>query len=42
MTTRERVELKRQARRYQFIEKWVIVPAMTVLVMLLCGWVERL
>ena len=42
MNTRQRVQLKRQARRYQIIEKWIIVPAMTVLVMLLCGWVERL
>lgn len=42
MTTRQRVELKRKANRYDWLEKWVIVPAMTILVMLLCGWVERL
>jgi len=42
VTTRQRVELKRKAIRYDWLEKWVIVPAMTILVMLLCGWVERL
>lgn len=41
MNTRQRVQLKRQARRYQFIEKWVIVPGLILLMMILSGWVER-
>ncbi|WP_297968276.1 hypothetical protein [uncultured Anaerovibrio sp.] len=40
MNTRERVELKRKALRWDLTVKWIIVPILFLGVMLLCGWAD--
>ncbi len=40
MNTRERVELKRKAMRWDLTVEWVLVPILCLTVMLLCGFID--
>ena len=40
MNTRERVELKRKALMWDATVRWVLVPAIFLAVMILCGWLD--
>ncbi|WP_297967082.1 hypothetical protein [uncultured Anaerovibrio sp.] len=40
MTTRERVELKRKAMMWDATVRWVLVPVLFLLVMVLAGWLD--
>lgn len=40
MNTQERVEFKRKAHNWDMTVKWVLVPAIFLAVMILCGWLD--